>query len=88
MKKIDNIINKEDEASLEKNYYDACSDKDFKKYIDSLKLDDSVLMRYTSSLQDSFEEYKQPITSCQINYKGLYSEEIKNKIDEIISTLN
>lgn len=37
---------------------------------------------------DSDDDYKQPITSCQINYKGLNSEEIKNKIDEIISTLN
>lgn len=29
-------------------------------------------------------DYKQPITSSRINYKGLSAEEIQNKIEEIL----
>ena len=58
MENIENVINKVDETSLAHSFYDACSDKDFKDYIDGLNVEESILMKYTSSLQDAFLECK------------------------------
>ena len=62
-----------DNDKLTTSYIEACSDKDFKKFIDKLKLNDEILKKYTSNLQDSFEEYKN-CSEC----KG--KEYCKNKV--------
>ena len=58
MKDKSNLLNNADEKKLTNSFYDACSDKDFRKYLDSLKIEDEILMKYTSSLEDSYNEYK------------------------------
>lgn len=63
MKKIENIISKLDTTALTHSYQDACSNKEFKKYVDSLDMKEEILMKYTSSLEDSFIEYKN-CTKC------------------------
>ena len=59
---------------LEDSYYEELKDEDFKKFILKLKTKDEVLMKYTSSLKESFNEYN----NC-LNCKNLC--ECKNKIN-------
>ena len=66
-------IKKVDDTTILHAFQDACSDKDFKKFVYGLKIDDSILMKYTSSLEDSYEEHK----NC-LKCKNLDS--CKNKI--------
>ena len=71
--KTKDLINDYDETALKYSYYDACSNKDFKNYLDTLNINDDILMKYTSSLEDSFLEYN----NC-VNCKNL--EKCPNKI--------
>ena len=47
-----------DMTALVHSFQDACSDKEFRNYLNSLDIKDDILMKYTSSLQDAFEECK------------------------------
>ena len=67
MKKVTDIY-KVDEDKLAHNFQDACSDKEFYDYVYGLNVKEEVLMRYTSSLEDTFIENK----NCK-NCKGLDS---------------
>ena len=58
MKNIENVINRVEETSLAHSFYDACSESDFKNYLDNLNIEEEILMKYTSSLQDAFLECK------------------------------
>ena len=58
MPKIGEIINNVDFTALTHAFQDACSDKEFKDYVYGLNANDNLLMKYTSNLQDSFEECK------------------------------
>ena len=69
----DNDFAKFDLTALNRSFKEACSDEAFNKYIHSLKVEDDVLMKYTSSLEDSYQEYNH----C-LNCKGL--ESCKNKV--------
>ena len=45
------------QTSLEKNYQDRVTkNKEFKKYTESIELNEKKLMLYTSQLEDSFNE--------------------------------
>ena len=62
MKNINNVVgNKSNELELIHSYQDACSNKEFKMYVDSLGIEEEILMKYTSSLEDSYMEY----TNCR-----------------------
>ncbi len=64
---------KVDETKLTQSYQKACSNKEFKKFVDGIKLKEEILKNYTSNLEDSFEEY--------INCKNCQGKEFcKNKI--------
>ena len=86
MKKVKNVIDRVDETALKHDYQDACSDKEFKKYVDSINLKDDILMKYTSSLEDSFVEYKncskcRSITTCKNKMCGYrYEPEVDNNM--------
>lgn len=58
MSNLKSFIGKMESSQLLQNYMNACADKDFKKYIESLGIDNDLLVKYTSSLQDSFLEKK------------------------------
>ncbi|MBE6157320.1 MAG: primosomal protein DnaI [Firmicutes bacterium] len=75
MKKIDNVLDKYDEVALIHDYQNACSNKEFKNYVDSLDIKDEILMKYTSNLIDSFEECKncnecKNLETCKNKVKG------------------
>ena len=67
MKNINNILEKNsDEMELVHSFQDACSNKEFYKFITTLPIEEKVLIKYTSSLEDAFIEHK----NCK-NYKGI-----------------
>lgn len=65
-----NSLNKE----LEKNYNEELKDNNFKEFVSKIKTKDEILMKYTSSLKESFCEYNH----C-MNCKSIL--ECKNKIE-------
>lgn len=73
MENINKVLSEVDETSLVHSFYDACSDQEFKKYVCTLGVEADILMKYTSSLQDAFEECK----NCK-KCKGL--DTCKNKM--------
>lgn len=73
MKDIDNVIGKVDNTSLVNSFYDACQDDGFREYLNKLEVEDEVLMKYTSSLEDAYLEY----SNCK-NCKGL--DKCPNKV--------
>lgn len=59
MKDIKSVNNlKTNKDLLKKEYLEAKKDKDFKELVDSLKLSDDELMKYTSKLKQASEELK------------------------------
>lgn len=81
MKDIKKIINNVDETLLEHSFQDACSDKDFYNYLNTLQIEEKILKKYTSNLEDSFIEYK----NCS-NCKLLAN--CKNKVEGYCYTPN
>ena len=62
MKKA-NTIYDFDNTKLTQSFQEACSDKNFKDFIDKLNIKEEILEEYTSVLLDSYEEYKN-CTNC------------------------
>lgn len=73
MQNINNIISKEDNLSLVHSFQDACSNKEFKEYVYNLDAKEETLMKYTTRLEEAFEECK----NCAV-CKNL--ETCKNKV--------
>ena len=75
MLKVDNYVksNKDIDIKLKQEYIKALEDKKFKEFIGHIKIDDEILMKYTSRLKESSCEFH----NC-MNCKGL--EECKNKV--------
>jgi len=64
---------KYDKNVLKKSFDEAKKNEQFNSFLSKIKLDDEILMKYTSSLEESFEEY----SNC-LECKGL--SECKNKM--------
>lgn len=56
MKNINSVINNTDTVELKRSFMDACSNQDFKKYVYNLEIPEDTLIKYTSSLEDGFNE--------------------------------
>ena len=69
-----------DMTALVHSFQDACADKEFRNYLNSLNIKDDILMKYTSSLEDAFEECK----NCQ-TCKNL--DACKNKVPGFASSI-
>ncbi len=74
MKDINKLVDKSDYNTLKHSYMDACSDKDFYKYVTTLPIEEDILIKYTSILEETFKEFK----NCK-NCKSLNN--CKNKIN-------
>lgn len=75
MQNVNEIINKVDQISLAHAFQDACSNSDFKAYVYNLGIKEETLMKYTSRLEEAFEECKNCTTcsdleSCKNKVKG------------------
>lgn len=58
MDKLDKFVDSSHSMSLRQSYMDACSDPDFVKYVNNLKIKEELLIKYTSSLMDCVKERK------------------------------
>ncbi len=57
MKDVNKLIDKSDYNTLKRSYMDSCSNKDFYKYVSSLPIEEDILIKYTSILEESFSEF-------------------------------
>lgn len=75
-----------DYTSLEHSYQEACSNKEFKSYIETLPIEEKTLMKYTSKLEDAFQEYQhcklcKSLETCKNKVKGYcYTANKESKI--------
>ncbi|MBR2828663.1 MAG: hypothetical protein IKE70_05480, partial [Bacilli bacterium] len=47
-----------DKKDLMKSFQDACKDKEFMEYVYNLNIEEEILIKYTSTLEDAYKEYK------------------------------
>ena len=75
MLKVDKLVksNKDLDIKLKQEYIKALEDKKFKEFIECIKIDDELLIKYTSRLKEASLEFHH----C-LNCKGL--GECKNKV--------
>ena len=85
MKKVTDIY-KVDDNKLIHNFQDACSDKEFKNYVDSLNIKEDILIKYTSNLEEAYQECKnckkcKDLDSCLNKVKGyVYTPILENNV--------
>lgn len=75
MKDVTKFIDKSDYNTLKRSYMDACSNKDFYNYVSSLPIEEDTLIKYTSTLEESFQEFEnckncKSLSSCKNRIKG------------------
>lgn len=87
MEQLKNFVSHRHPLDLKKSYMDACSDRDFKNYVESLEISEDLLMKYTSSLKDCVEERKlcqkcSHFSNCSHKVKGyvLTPEKIDQRV--------
>ena len=79
-------LKKVDSTTILHNFQEACSDSDFKKFVYGLKIDENILMKYTSSLEDAFIEHKnclgcKNLNSCKNKVSGFkYTPLLKDNV--------
>ena len=83
MKEIKNM-HQFDELKLYQSFQEACQDKDFKDYVYKLNIKEEVLMKYTSQLQESYQEKKhcsecESFEKCQNELQGFCYTAMKDK---------
>jgi DNA replication protein DnaC len=83
MEELKNIVKTKNNYNLETNYHKACSDKDFSNYVKTLPIEESLLIKYTSSLEDCVNERKlcrncPGIKECPQSVKGYVLTPEKN----------
>lgn len=75
MKSVKQFVNNTNKVNLQKSFANACSDFDFKKYVSSLNLEEDVLIKYTSLLEECVLQRKKckkcaGIGFCKNKIKG------------------
>lgn len=86
MKKVTEVIEKDNKTTLKQSFMDACANKEFKEFVYSLDIKEDILINYTSNLQDAFEEHKNcsncnSLLSCKNKLKGYkYTPYLDNNI--------
>lgn len=88
MEKNTKLFGTVDQKLLDHSFWDACSDKEFKKYVSLLDMDEETLKKYTSNLLDAFNEKKNcsncdSLDNCKNSVIGYYYEAIKD--DKILT---
>lgn len=57
MKKVSDIVKKKNQTTLKQSFINAMKDNEFNEYISTLKLEEDILMKYTSTLEETSSEY-------------------------------
>ena len=82
MKKITDLY-ETDSIKLTHSFQEACTKEEFKDYVYGLNIKEDILMKFTSQLEDSFQEYKnckncKSLKNCQNTIKGYRYTPISN----------
>ena len=86
MKNINTVINKKNSLDLKHSYMDACSKQDFKEFVEQLPIEEDILIKYTSKLEEASIEYHncqkcRGISNCKNKVKGYcYKAEKENEM--------
>ena len=56
MRKVNTIVKTSDINKLKAYYVEALKDDKFREYINNIDLNDEVLMKYTSNIEDAIKE--------------------------------
>ena len=83
MKKMTDLYTT-DETKLSHSFQDACSNKDFKDFVYGLNIKEDILMKYTTQLEESLEEYEnckkcKSLNNCKNKIKGYAYTPIKSE---------
>lgn len=75
MKNINSVIEKKDSLDLKRSYMDACSKKEFKEFVDQLPIEEDILIKYTSKLEEASLEFDhckkcRNLLECKNQVKG------------------
>lgn len=75
MKDVNKLVDKSDYNTLKRSYMDSCSNKDFYKYVSSLPIEEDILIKYTSILEETFNEFLnckkcKSLSCCKNKVKG------------------
>lgn len=75
MQNFNDLVTKADQISLAHSFQDACSNSDFKTYVYNLNIPEETLMKYTSRLEEAFQECKncavcKNLETCKNKVKG------------------
>ena len=77
MKDLGKLVKKSDYDDLKRSYMDECSDKEFFKFVSSLPIEEDLLIKYTSTLKESFLECQnclkcKSLDKCKNSVNGYY----------------
>ena len=83
MKKMTDLYTT-DETKLSHSFQDACSNKDFKDFVYGLNIKEDILMKYTTQLEESLEDYEnckkcKSLNNCKNKIKGYAYTPIKSE---------
>lgn len=86
MKNINTVIEKKDSLDLKRSYMDACSKKEFKEFVETLPIEEDILIKYTSKLEEASKEFNNckkcmDLSTCKNQVKGYcYRAEKENEM--------
>lgn len=77
MQNINNVIKNNDSSLLKRSFMDSCANKDFYDFVSNLNIEEDVLIKYTSTLEDAALEYKNccncnNLSSCKNRVQGYF----------------
>lgn len=88
MKNINSVIEKKDSLDLKHAYIDAYSKKEFKEFVDQLPVEEDILIKYTSKLEEASIEFShckncKKLSECKNQVKGYcyYPEKENNTLN-------
>ena len=82
MQNINTLVKNKKSLDLKHSFMDACSNKDFCEFIKTLPIEEEILIKYTSKLEDAAIEYSnckncKGFSSCKNQIKGYCYSPIK-----------
>ena len=88
MEKINQFLKENNLTALKRSYMDACSKKEFKEFVEQLPIEEDILIKYTSKLEEASIEFDhckrcKKLTECKNQIKGYcyYPEKENNNLN-------
>ena len=84
MKNVSDIVKKKNSTTLKQSFINAMKNSEFNEYINTLKIEDEILMKYTSILEEASDDYHNckncpNLLMCKNKVKGYQLVSLKEK---------